>query len=82
MDLVARRLQLLGQPLRIRLIDALDRLGEMSVQALADEIVTTQQNASNHLGMLARAGLLGRRQEGRQARYVLASPARRGFSRS
>jgi DNA-binding transcriptional ArsR family regulator len=54
---------------------ALNEADELSVQALADTVATTQQNASSHLGLLARAGLLRRRQEGRQAWYALASPA-------
>lgn len=64
-NLIASRLRVLGQPLRVRLIDHLDRSGEAHVQALADELAATQQNTSKHLGALWRAGVVTRRQEGR-----------------
>lgn len=71
-ELVARRFRALGQPMRIRLLDELERHGEASVQALADELSATQQNASRHLGVLTQAGLLARRQDGRVVWYRLA----------
>lgn len=70
-DLVAGRRRVLGQPVRVRLIDRLDRRGEANVQALADELEASQQNASKHLGALWRAGILARRQEGRVTVYRL-----------
>ncbi len=69
---MANRLQLLGQPIRIRVVERLEARGEMSVQALADELNATQQNVSRHLNLLARAGVLTRRQEGRTVLYELA----------
>jgi len=63
----------LGQPLRLRLLHHLDRHGESSVQALADELEATQQNVSQHLGQLRHAGLVRRRQDGRIAWYSLAN---------
>lgn len=72
--LVAERFRVLGHPARIGLIDRLDRLGEVHVQALADDLPATQQNTSKHLGALLRAGLLARRQEGRVTVYSLADP--------
>jgi DNA-binding transcriptional ArsR family regulator len=71
-ELIAHRFRALGQPLRIHLIDLLQRDGEASVQAVADGLSTTQQNASRHLGVLAQAGLVTRRQDGRVAWYRLA----------
>jgi len=71
-ELVAGRLRVLGQPVRVRLIDRLDWLGAAHVQALADELAATQQNTSKHLGALWRAGILARRQEGRVTVYSLA----------
>lgn len=72
-DLVARRLRVLGQPIRLRLVDQLDRIGEANVQTLADEIVATQQNTSKHLGALWRAGIVKRRQRGRTTLYSLTN---------
>lgn len=71
-ELIAQRLQVLGQPLRIRLVERLDRAGEASVRALADELGVTPYNASQHLGVLRQAGVVTRRQRGRQALYRLA----------
>lgn len=71
-ELVATRLRVLGQPVRLRLIDRLEYRGETHVQALADELATTQQNTSKHLVALRRAGILTGRQEGRVTIYALA----------
>lgn len=73
-ELVARRLRVLGQPVRVRLVDRVERLGEVHVQALADELAATQQNTSKHLGALLRAGVVSRRQDGRVTLYALADP--------
>lgn len=73
-ELVAGRMRVLGQPVRVRLVDRLERLGEAHVQALADELAATQQNTSKHLGALWRAGIVSRRQEGRVTLYALADP--------
>jgi len=74
-ELMAHRLRLLGQPLRIRLIDLLELRGETTVQALTDELGATQQNMSKHLGVLRQAGILRRRREGRVVWYSLADPS-------
>lgn len=70
-DLVAARLRLLGQPVRVRLIERFDRLGEAHVQQLADELGETQQNMSKHLAALWRVGVLARRRDGRVTVYSL-----------
>ena len=62
-ELIARRFRLLGEPMRIKLLDRL-RAGEASVQDLAAAVGTTQQNVSKHLGVLADAGIVARRKEG------------------
>lgn len=70
-ELIAEELRVLGQPSRLRLIDYLERYGETTVQALADDLDATQQNVSRHLGILLEAGVVARRQEGRAAWYKL-----------
>jgi DNA-binding transcriptional ArsR family regulator len=67
-ELIARRFKLLGEPMRIRLLDQL-RAREASVQELASAVGTTQQNVSKHLGVLADAGVLGRRKQGNFVYY-------------
>lgn len=71
-ELVAHRFRVLGQPTRLCLVDRLELVTEAHVQALVDELETTQQNVSKHLGVLYRAGIVSRRQEGRVAVYSLA----------
>jgi DNA-binding transcriptional ArsR family regulator len=62
-ELVAERFKVIGEPNRIRLLDRL-RAGEATVQDLADALDATQQNVSKHLGVLLRAGIVGRRKDG------------------
>ncbi len=59
-ELIAQRFRVLAEPTRIRLLDHL-REGESSVQGLTEALGTSQQNASKHLGVLAQAGIVGRR---------------------
>ena len=70
-ELIATRLRVLGQPLRLRLLDLVDLHPDATVQELADMLATTQQNISQHLGILFRAGALGRRREGTHVHYFL-----------
>jgi DNA-binding transcriptional ArsR family regulator len=62
-DLIAQRFRVIGEPMRIRLLDAL-RDGPLTVNQLAERLATTQQNVSKHLGVLAQAGLVGREKRG------------------
>jgi ArsR family transcriptional regulator len=73
-ELIALRLRLLGQPRRLLLLDQLARFPETTVQELADRLGTTQQNVSQHLGILFRAGLLSRHRDGTHVHYALADP--------
>jgi DNA-binding transcriptional ArsR family regulator len=71
--LIAERLRLLGQPLRVKLVDRL-AARTTSVQELVDTLETTQQNISQHLGILQRAGVVARHKEGTRVRYELIDP--------
>jgi DNA-binding transcriptional ArsR family regulator len=62
-ELVARRFRVLGEPMRIKLLDRL-RSGEATVNELSEALDASQQNVSKHLGLLADLGILGRRKEG------------------
>jgi DNA-binding transcriptional ArsR family regulator len=70
-ELIARRFHLLAEPMRLRLLDRL-RDGEATVQELADELETSQQNVSKHLALLSDAGILARRKDGTHAHYRIA----------
>ena len=68
LELIARRFRVLGEPIRIKLLDRL-RGGEASVNELTDAIGSSQQNVSKHLAVLAEAGILGRRKDGTHVYY-------------
>jgi DNA-binding transcriptional ArsR family regulator len=67
-ELIARRFRVLGEPLRIKLLDRL-RDGEASVNQLTAALGASQQNVSKHLTVLAEAGIVGRRKEGTHVYY-------------
>ena len=66
--LITHRFHLLGEPMRLRLLDRL-RDGEATVQELAGELETSQQNVSKHLAMLTDAAILARRKDGTHVHY-------------
>jgi DNA-binding transcriptional ArsR family regulator len=69
--LIAERFRVLGEPMRIRLLDRL-RDGAASVHELHDAVGGTQQNVSKHLGVLLHAGLVTRTKLGTSSRYAIA----------
>jgi DNA-binding transcriptional ArsR family regulator len=70
-EVIAGRFRVLGEPMRIRLLDRL-RDGEASVQGLQEATGMSQQNVSKHLGVLLQAGLVSRRREGNFSLYAIA----------
>ncbi len=70
-ELIAQRFRLLGEPNRIRLLDAL-REGPATVAALQEATGASQQNVSKHLTMLVDAGLVRRVKEGTRAFFSIA----------
>ena len=70
-EFVARRLQALAEPNRIRILKTLEE-GEATVQDLTDELATTHQNVSRHLAVLYQSGMVSRRKDGRTVWYSLA----------
>lgn len=70
-ELIAERFRVIGDPLRIKLLDRL-REGEASVGELTDALGATQQNVSRHLGVLHAAGIVSRRKDGTRALYRIA----------
>jgi DNA-binding transcriptional ArsR family regulator len=67
-EMIADRLRVIGDPNRIRILDQL-REGELSVTEITERLGTSQQNASKHLGILHRAGIVARRKEGTTSFY-------------
>jgi ArsR family transcriptional regulator len=71
-DSVAELFSVLSTPIRLKIISAVCQ-GEKNVTELLGEIATTQPNMSQHLSMLYRCGVLGKRREGTQVYYRLQS---------
>lgn len=67
-ELIARRFRVIGEPMRVRLLDQL-RDGEATVTELTDALGASQQNISKHLAMLAGSGILARRKERNHVYY-------------
>src|SRR3989304_9706806 len=63
MEIVAERFRVLGEPMRIRILDAL-RQRERTVNDLVAATGATQANISKHLTLLHRLRFGGRRQGG------------------
>lgn len=70
---IARTFRVIGEPMRIRLLDAM-RDGEATVGELVGATGASQQNVSKHLGVLHEAELISRRQSGREVYYEIADP--------
>ena len=70
-ELIAQRFRVLGEPMRIKLLDAL-RDGDATVGELVDRLGASQQNVSKHLGVLHQAGIVSRAKQGTFVRYSIA----------
>jgi DNA-binding transcriptional ArsR family regulator len=73
-ELVAQRFRVLGEPMRIKLLDKL-REGDATVGELQRALGATQQNVSKHLGILHAAGMVARAKDGNHARYSISDPS-------
>ena len=72
-ELVAQRFRVLGEPMRIRLLDRL-REGSATVSELQEATGASQQNVSKHLGVLLGVGFVTRERDGNFVRYSIADP--------
>jgi len=72
---VADRFRLLGDPTRLRLVNALHVDGELSVGELVERVGMSYGAVSKQLAMLRSHGLLGRRREGTRIYYRIADPS-------
>lgn len=71
LEAIAMRFRLLGEPLRLKLLMALER-GERNVGELVAETGAGQANVSKHLAALAQAGIVRRRKAGTSTYYAIA----------
>lgn len=70
---VARRFRVLGEPMRLTLLVALDT-GEKNVGQLVKLTRTTQANVSKHLRVLSDAGMVASRKAGLKTFYFISDP--------
>jgi DNA-binding transcriptional ArsR family regulator len=73
LELVAERFRLLGDPLRLRLLQTLEG-GELSVADLVAATGASQANVSKHLQLMLRGGVVQRRREGLFVYYTVRDP--------
>jgi ArsR family transcriptional regulator len=73
LDFVANRFRVLGEPMRLVLLMALET-GEKNVTELVAATGATQGNVSKHLGILSDAGMVARRKEGVKTFYFISDP--------
>ena len=70
---VARHFKLLGEPMRLKILQAVCR----APRTVTDIVATTgatQANVSKHLALLAAAGILTRKKDGQCVYYVMKDP--------
>jgi DNA-binding transcriptional ArsR family regulator len=68
--MAAFRCRLFGEPMRIRLLEALDE-ADSSIRQLAGRLQATEADVAAHLSVLHEAGVVGRRSEGPAVIYAL-----------
>lgn len=72
-EMVAARFRILGEPIRIRILQVLQE-GERTVSEVVTAVGSTQPNVSKHLRILQEAGFVGRRQTGNNVICFISDP--------
>jgi DNA-binding transcriptional ArsR family regulator len=72
-ELVARRFQVLGEPCRLRILQALQGKA-LTVNQIVETLEGNQPNISKHLQILFDTGLVGRERSGNSVCYRIADP--------
>ncbi|UCC26072.1 MAG: winged helix-turn-helix transcriptional regulator [Gemmatimonadales bacterium] len=73
-ETTARMLKCLGHPLRLRILDLLERETELTVSEVQDALGLEQAVCSQHLNLMRDKGILARRKEGVHVYYRLGDP--------
>ena len=66
--------KLLGEPVRLEILNLLQEQGEVNVQDLVEALGQSQANVSKHLSLMLREGMIARRQDGLFAYYRISDP--------
>ncbi|MFC2085887.1 ArsR/SmtB family transcription factor [Bacteroidota bacterium] len=74
LEQVARRFRLLGDPVRLRILNYLHTCQEASVQQIVDATSQSQANVSKHLRALSSESLVDKRKEGLFVYYRVNDP--------
>lgn len=72
-EVVAQRFRLLGEPMRLRILHALEP-GEQPVHEIVAALGASQPNVSKHLQAMCQGGLISRRRDGLNIYYGIADP--------
>jgi DNA-binding transcriptional ArsR family regulator len=70
LEQVAGRFRMLGEPMRLRILQAVCRRTR-TVSEIVTAVGATQANVSKHLALLAGAGILARKKAGQRVFYSL-----------
>lgn len=70
LDRIASRFKVLGEPMRLRILQAVCK-EPRSVNEIVAAVGSTQANVSKHLALLAAAGVLARRKNGQCVYYAV-----------
>lgn len=70
----AAMLRCIGHPVRLRIIELLDRAGEANVTAIHETLAIEQAVASQHLNLMRDKGILASRREGVNVFYRIDDP--------
>ncbi len=70
----AAMLKCIGHPVRLRIIELLDRTGEQNVTAIYETLGIEQAVASQHLNLMRDRGILARRRDGVNVYYRIDDP--------
>ena len=68
LEQIAARFKMLGEPMRLRILQAVCK-GPRSVNDIVAAAGSTQANVSKHLALLAAAGILTRKKDGQCVYY-------------
>lgn len=72
---ISDRFKLLGDPTRLRLVNALHVEGELTVGELVERVGTSYGAVSKQLSLLRSHGVVARRREGTRIHYRICDPS-------
>lgn len=69
LEKIAGILKAISHPMRVAILDLLDKKGEMTVSEIYSKLGLEQSTTSHHLGILKSKGVLGCKKKGKSAYY-------------